>query len=85
MTAVPVERWQVGDVEITAGMLRALGCEVGVDPGRVVVEPEKIESGRVPITFTGLNRIPILMVGPLLLVALATLLRPMPSAMSGRA
>ena len=56
----------VGDVEITAGMLRALGCEVGVDPGRVVVEPEKIESGRVPLTFTGLNRIPILMVGPLL-------------------
>lgn len=57
---------EVGDVEITAGMLRALGCEVGVDPGRVVIEPEKIESGRVPLTFTGLNRIPILMVGPLL-------------------
>lgn len=56
----------VGDVEITAGMLRSLGCEVGVDPGRVVVEPEKIESGRVPLMFTGLNRIPILMVGPLL-------------------
>lgn len=56
----------VGDVEITAGMLRALGCEVGVDPGRVVVEPEALTTGRIPLRFTGLNRIPILLVGPVL-------------------
>ena len=57
---------QIGDIEITASMLRALGCLVDVDDGAVRVEPDNIDTGRVPISYGGLNRIPILLVGPLL-------------------
>jgi UDP-N-acetylglucosamine 1-carboxyvinyltransferase len=56
----------IGDVDITAGMLEALGCEVEVDNGTVTVESRSLSSSRVPVRFSGLNRIPILMVGPLL-------------------
>lgn len=57
---------EVGDVAITAGMLEALGCGVDVADGVAQIDPRFIESSRVPIRFSGLNRIPILMVGPLL-------------------
>ncbi|HZB72826.1 MAG: UDP-N-acetylglucosamine1-carboxyvinyltransferase [Acidimicrobiales bacterium] len=57
----------IGDVDITAGMLRDLGATVEVDgDGSVVVHAPSLETGRVPVTFGGLNRIPILLVGPLL-------------------
>jgi UDP-N-acetylglucosamine 1-carboxyvinyltransferase len=56
----------IGDIEITASMLQALGCGVEVDDATVRVEPDEIETGRVPISYGGLNRIPILLVGPLL-------------------
>ncbi len=56
----------IGDVSITARMLEALGCEVNIDEGRAIVDPRPISSSRVPIRFSGMNRIPILMVGPLL-------------------
>ncbi len=56
----------IGDIEITAKMLRSLGCLVEVDAGSVQVEPRGIETGRVPISYGGLNRIPVLLVGPLL-------------------
>ena len=57
---------EVGDVDITAGMLRDLGCTVDVDDPVVTVEPGPLTSGRVPLGYGGLNRIPILLVGPLL-------------------
>ena len=56
----------VGDVDITISMLEALGCEVASEDGNVTVDPGPIDSSHVPLRFTGLNRIPILMVGPLL-------------------
>lgn len=56
----------VGDVAITAGMLEALGCEVELTNGTARVDPGSALSSRVPLRFSGLNRIPILMVGPLL-------------------
>jgi UDP-N-acetylglucosamine 1-carboxyvinyltransferase len=56
----------IGDVDITADMLRALGCTVEVTDGTAVVECRDLTSSRVPIHFSGMNRIPILMVGPLL-------------------
>jgi UDP-N-acetylglucosamine 1-carboxyvinyltransferase len=56
----------IGDVEITAQMLGALGCEVERSNGDAVVDPRPLSSSRVPMTFSGMNRIPILMVGPLL-------------------
>lgn len=56
----------IGDIDITASMLRALGCEVDVENGTARVESRHLTSSRVPVRFSGLNRIPILMVGPLL-------------------
>ncbi len=63
---------EVGDVSITTSMLEALGCGVEIDTGdgaegtSVTVDPTSIDNSRVPLRFSGLNRIPILMVGPLL-------------------
>ena len=57
----------IGDVDITAGMLRDLGATVEVDgEGSVVVHAPSLDTGRVPVSYGGLNRIPILLVGPLL-------------------
>jgi len=60
----------IGDVDITAGMLRDLGATVEVDGpdghDEVVVHAPELETGRVPVSYGGLNRIPILLVGPLL-------------------
>ncbi|MEL7156803.1 MAG: UDP-N-acetylglucosamine 1-carboxyvinyltransferase [Actinomycetota bacterium] len=56
----------IGDVDITSQMLQALGCGVDREDGTTIVDPETLTSSRVPVTFSGINRIPILMVGPLL-------------------
>jgi len=57
---------EVGDVDITAAMLEAVGFQVSRSAGEITIAPNgKLES-RVPAAFTGLNRIPILMLGPLL-------------------
>ncbi len=56
----------IGDVDITSSMLEALGCEIDRSNGEAVVDPRPLSSSRVPMTFSGMNRIPILMVGPLL-------------------
>lgn len=56
----------IGDVEITSNMLTALGCEIQNEDGRVTVDPRTIDNSRVPLRFSGINRIPILMLGPLL-------------------
>ncbi len=56
----------IGDVDITANMLRALGCEVQLRNGVATIDSTSLSSCRVPVRFSGMNRIPILMVGPLL-------------------
>ena len=59
----------VGDVNVTAEMLTSVGCEVvfeGEENQRVVVVPPADPSSAVPAAFSGVNRIPILMLGPLL-------------------
>ena len=57
---------EIGDVEITAGILRSLGVGVAIDGDRITVEPTASPEPHVPLSFTGLNRIPILLLGPLL-------------------
>jgi UDP-N-acetylglucosamine 1-carboxyvinyltransferase len=57
---------EVGDVDITAAMLEAVGYEVSRGGGDVTVAPNGAVQPRVPEAFSGLNRIPILMIGPLL-------------------
>ncbi|MGH8869531.1 MAG: UDP-N-acetylglucosamine 1-carboxyvinyltransferase, partial [Actinomycetes bacterium] len=56
----------VGDVGITAEILQSLGIDVARDEDTVTVEPTKAPDSRVPLSFSGLNRIPILLLGPLL-------------------
>ncbi|MGH9278337.1 MAG: UDP-N-acetylglucosamine 1-carboxyvinyltransferase, partial [Acidimicrobiales bacterium] len=58
----------LGDVGITADMLRSIGAAVDVDPaaGTVTVDPARITDCRIPVSYSGLNRVPILMTGPLL-------------------
>src|SRR5256885_10447398 len=57
---------EVGDVEITAAMLEALGHTVAREDSEITIAPGPVPEPRVPEAFTGLNRIPILLVGPLL-------------------
>lgn len=56
----------VGDVDITAGMIRDLGGTVNIEGSRIDIDPTSITGSRVPLTYSGLNRIPILLLGPLL-------------------
>ncbi|HYX45155.1 MAG TPA: UDP-N-acetylglucosamine 1-carboxyvinyltransferase, partial [Acidimicrobiales bacterium] len=48
----------LGDVDITAAMLRSLGAGVTVEDGEVTVEPSSVTDGRIPVSHTGLNRVP---------------------------
>ena len=57
---------QVGDVDITAAMLESAGFHVGREDGEITIAPGSEVRPKVPEAFTGLNRIPILMLGPLL-------------------
>lgn len=59
----------VGEVEITAAMLTHLGMSVQRDGADITVAPGPVADPGVPKAFTGLNRIPILMLGPLLHLA----------------
>ncbi|MEW2355688.1 UDP-N-acetylglucosamine 1-carboxyvinyltransferase [Spirillospora sp. NPDC029432] len=56
----------VGEVEITAAMLEALGTGVERNGDQLKLTPGPVAEPNVPRAFTGLNRIPILMLGPLL-------------------
>ncbi|MCW2692997.1 MAG: UDP-N-acetylglucosamine 1-carboxyvinyltransferase [Mycobacterium sp.] len=58
----------VGDVAITTDILRAVGAEVILedDGATVTVVPPSEPLSRVPLSFSGLNRIPVLLLGPLL-------------------
>ncbi|WP_308163968.1 UDP-N-acetylglucosamine 1-carboxyvinyltransferase [Nonomuraea sediminis] len=60
---------EVGEVGITAAMLEALGIHVQINGSEIRIEPGPEIRPRVPDAFTGLNRIPILMLGPLLHLA----------------
>ncbi len=57
---------RLGDVSITAGMLRSIGAGVAIEGDGVAVDPGSVDESRIPISYSGLNRVPILMVGPLL-------------------
>jgi UDP-N-acetylglucosamine 1-carboxyvinyltransferase len=57
---------RIGDVAITLDMCRALGAEVEVQGERVVLRASTVTTPEVPVAFSGVNRIPVLMVGPLL-------------------
>jgi UDP-N-acetylglucosamine 1-carboxyvinyltransferase len=57
---------RLGDVDITGGMLRSIGADVDIDGDVVTVDPAILTSSRIPVSYTGLNRVPILLVGPLL-------------------
>src|ERR1700757_5362155 len=56
----------VGDVDITAAMLESAGFHVSRADGEITISPGSEVRPKVPEAFTGLNRIPILMLGPLL-------------------
>lgn len=58
----------IGDVHITASMLRSIGAAVDVDEEAEVVsiDPAGVSESRIPVSYSGLNRVPVLMVGPLL-------------------
>lgn len=60
---------EVGDVEITAGILRAIGAGVERDGDRLTIVPPTAVTPSVPLSFSGLNRIPVLLLGPLLHLA----------------
>jgi UDP-N-acetylglucosamine 1-carboxyvinyltransferase len=60
---------EVGEVGLTAAMLEALGIHVEITPGEITIERSDEIRPRVPEEYTGLNRIPILMLGPLLHLA----------------
>ena len=57
---------RLGDVEITAGMLRSVGAAVRIEGDAVLIDPEALAESRIPVSYSGLNRMSILMVGPLL-------------------
>ncbi len=57
---------RLGDVDITAGMLRSVGAGVEIDGNSVTIDPASASEPRIPVSYSGLNRVPILMVGPLL-------------------
>ena len=60
---------EVGDVDITAGILSAIGAGVQRCGDAITVTPPTEVNPSVPLSFSGLNRIPVLLLGPLLHLA----------------
>jgi UDP-N-acetylglucosamine 1-carboxyvinyltransferase len=60
---------EVGEVAITSAMLENLGMTVESASSEITIVPGAVTDPQVPKAFTGLNRIPILMLGPLLHLA----------------
>ena len=57
----------IGDVAITIDICRALGARIEWgEPGTLHILAATIERDDVPVAFSGLNRIPVLLLGPLL-------------------
>ena len=57
---------EVGDVQITTEILQAIGADVTQSDGTLEVVPPEHAQPEVPLSFSGLNRIPVLLLGPLL-------------------
>jgi UDP-N-acetylglucosamine 1-carboxyvinyltransferase len=57
---------RLGDVSITAAMLRSLGVGVDLEGNTITLDPGTLDQAAVPVGYSGLNRIPILMIAPLL-------------------
>jgi UDP-N-acetylglucosamine 1-carboxyvinyltransferase len=57
---------EVGEVDITAAMLESTGYNAARTDAEITIEAGTAIEPHVPEAFTGLNRIPILMLGPLL-------------------
>ncbi|MBW8824821.1 MAG: UDP-N-acetylglucosamine 1-carboxyvinyltransferase [Acidobacteria bacterium] len=57
---------ETSEVEITSGMLTSLGCTVEQDQDMITVDAAGLSGGQVPGFYGGRNRIPILLLGPLL-------------------
>ena len=57
---------EVGDVQITTDILRAVGAGVELVNGTLEITPPEHAKPEVPLSFSGLNRIPVLLLGPLL-------------------
>ena len=57
---------EVGDVAITADVLGSLGVGVAIDGDRLTIDPTEEVTPEVPVLYSGVNRIPILLLGPLL-------------------
>ena len=57
---------KIGDVEVTMGMLSALGARVTSKGSRVTVNAATLKTPKVAEAFSRKNRIPILLLGPLL-------------------
>ncbi len=56
---------EVGDVDITARILTAIGAGVERTDASLTVTPPTDVQSSVPLSFSGLNRIPVLLLGPL--------------------
>src|SRR5271165_3378237 len=52
---------EVGDVDITASILTAIGASVEREGSSITVVPPAEVDPRVPLSFSGLNRIPVLL------------------------
>jgi len=59
---------EIGDVEITARVLGSLGCQIerSSELSRMQINTQSLSTTTVPVEYSGVNRIPILMAGPLL-------------------
>src|SRR4051812_13090171 len=58
---------QIGGVNITIDIARPLGALVEwVGDSSLLIHAASVGSGEVPVAFSGLNRIPVLLFGPLL-------------------
>ena len=57
---------EVGDVEITSAILQSIGAGVESAGDSITITPPSEITPSVPLSFSGLNRIPVLLLGPLL-------------------
>jgi UDP-N-acetylglucosamine 1-carboxyvinyltransferase len=58
---------RIGDVNITIDIVQSLGALVEwVGESSLLIHAASVGSGEVPVAFSGLNRIPVLLFGPLL-------------------
>lgn len=57
---------KIGDVDVTIDMLRDLGAKVTWKGSSLTIDPTSVNTHEVSATFSKMNRIPILLIGPLL-------------------